>query len=156
MASIERTRLDQADLLILAQLVADSRISLRNLGELAKLSAPSVRERVRQMEDGGVITAFTAEIEWRHLGYGLQAIARVEPVPGKLKEVERLLRETPQVVQCDCVTGDDCFVIRLMLRDIADLDEVLGPLHAIAKTSTAMVKSTPVPLRAPPFPQPRT
>ncbi|WP_164157059.1 Lrp/AsnC family transcriptional regulator [Sandarakinorhabdus rubra] len=152
MTSVRKVSLDAANRLILDALMADSRTSLRTLAEQAGLSAPAVRERIRQLEEAGVILGYTAQVSWAALGYGLEAIVRIEPLPGRLREVERALREMPQIVQCDAVTGDDCFIARVVLRDVGDLDGVLDPLHVLARTSTAVIKKATIPLRAPPYP----
>lgn len=153
MAFVQKVALDAVNRTILSALMDDSRTSLRLMAEQVGLSAPAVRERIRQMEEAGVILGYTADVSWAALGYGLEAIVRIEPLPGKLREVERALREMPQIVQCDGVTGDDCFIARVVLRDVADLDLVLDPLHILARTSTAVIKKATVPMRAPPYPE---
>ena len=98
-----------------------------------------------------MIAAFTVELDPRALGYTLQAIVRVKPLPGQLHLVEEMLRRIPEFVECDKVTGDDCFICRLYLRTIAHLDDILSKVTERAETSTAIVKSTPVPRRLPPL-----
>ncbi|WP_156256595.1 Lrp/AsnC family transcriptional regulator [Sandarakinorhabdus oryzae] len=152
MSFVRKVTLDGPNRTILGALMADARTSLRTLADKVGLSAPAVRERIRQMEEAGVIQGYAADVSWAALGYGLQAIVRIEPLPGKLREVERTLQDMPQIVQCDGVTGDDCFIARVVLRDVADLDVVLDPLHVLARTSTAVIKKATIPLRAPPYP----
>jgi Lrp/AsnC family leucine-responsive transcriptional regulator len=153
MAINRKVVLDAPNRAILGALMANARTSLRTLAAEIGLSAPAVRERIRQMEEAGVILGYAANVSWAALGYGLQAIVRVEPLPGRLREVERALQAIPQIVQCDGVTGDDCFIARVVLRDVADLDVVLDPLHVLARTSTAVIKKATVPMRAPPYPE---
>ena len=98
-----------------------------------------------------MIAGFTVELDPRALGYTLQAIVRVKPLPGQLHLVEELLRRIPEFVECDKVTGDDCFICRLYLRSIEQLDVILSKVTERAETSTAIVKSTPVPRRLPPL-----
>src|SRR5215510_5924544 len=98
------------DQLIVKILVADSRVSLKDLAERVGLSSPSASERLRRLEERGVIRAFTVDLDPQALGYSLQAIARVRPLPGKLQIVQKLLQEIPEVGECDKVTGDDCFI----------------------------------------------
>lgn len=147
-----RTRpLDSADRLIVETLLRDARTSLRALGSRADLSAPVVGDRIRRLEDDGIIAAFTLELSATALGYMTEAIVRIEPLPGRLAEVESILRDIPEVTECDVVTGDDCFVVRLALRGLGDLDRVLSPIHRIARTSTGIVKRSSVKRRAPPL-----
>lgn len=85
------------------------------------------------------------------LGYTLTAIARIRPLPGQLRKVEKLLAEIGEVIECDKVTGEDCFVARLVLPSMAQLDVVLDRISELAETNTAIVKSSPVPRRLPPL-----
>jgi Lrp/AsnC family transcriptional regulator, leucine-responsive regulatory protein len=146
-----KAALDDTDRAILDLLLRDSRISLRTLGTRVGLSAPAVRERILRMDDLGVIEGFTISLNTRALGFPLEALLRVEPLPGKLRAVEQVLQELPEVVECCVVTGEDCFVARLVLRDISDLDRLLRPLHDMARTKTSIIHRQPVPPRRPPI-----
>lgn len=132
-------------------LLRDARISLRALGDRIGVSAPAVRERIRRLEDAGIIEGFTIRLNPRALGFVLEASLRVEPLPGKLRQVESLLEAMPEVLERAIVTGEDCFVARIVLRAIGDLDRLLMPLHDMARTKTRIVHRQPVPLRRPPF-----
>lgn len=142
--------LDDADRAIIDLLLHDSRISLRAIGAQVGLTAPAVRDRILRLEDVGIIEGFSIRLNARALGFSLEAILRVEPLPGKLRAVEKALQDMPEVVDCSVVTGEDCFVARLMLRDVSELDRLLGPLHDIARTKTSIVHRQPVPPRRPP------
>lgn len=141
--------LDDMDRRIVEILVEDARISLKELAQRVGLSSPSASERLRRLEERGVIRAFTIEVDPAALGYTLQAIVRIRPLPGKLHVVQDLIQQIPQFSECDKVTGDDCFVARLALSSIADLDPVLLPFHDRAETNTAIIKSSPLRGRMP-------
>lgn len=143
--------LDDIDRMLLAALAEDARASAAELARHVGLSAPSTSERLRRLEAQGVIGGYTVQIDPRALGYTLQAIVRVKPLPGQLHLVEEVLRRIPEFVECDKVTGDDCFIARLYLHSIEQLDEILAKVTERAETSTAIVKSTPVPRRLPPL-----
>jgi Lrp/AsnC family leucine-responsive transcriptional regulator len=143
--------MDSIDQAILTVLHQDSRTSLKVLGEGVGLSSPSVSERLRRLEERGVVRAFTVDIEPRALGYQLQAIVRIKPLPGQLAAVEKLIQETPEFCECDKVTGDDCFVARVYVRSIEQLDGVLDRIADKAQTSTAIVKAQTIRRRPPPW-----
>ncbi len=143
--------MDQTDRKILVALAADARISLKQLASVAGLSPPTVAERVRRLEDRGCITGYSAVISPPTLGYSIQAIVRIDPLPGALKDVERMIQDTEQFVECDRVTGEDCYYARLLCRSIEELDEILDPFHERARTNTAIVKGQPVKRRLPPL-----
>jgi len=143
--------LDNPDQRILEVLLKDSRISLKDLAQQVGLSSPSVSERLRRLEERGVIRAFTIEIDPQALGYPLQAIVRIRPLPGKLQIVQKLIQEIPEFSECDKVTGEDCFIARLFVRSIEQLDAILDRIADRAETSTAIVKAQPIRRRPPPF-----
>ena len=105
--------IDGVDRRLLAVLSEDARVSLKELAGRVGLSSPSVSDRLRRLEERGIIRGFTVDIDPAALGYSLQAIVRIRPLPGKLHIVQALIAEIPEVVDCDKVTGDDCFVERL-------------------------------------------
>ncbi len=143
--------LDELDQRILDVLLTDSRISLKQLAEQVGLSSPSVSERLRRLEERGVIRQYTVDLDPKALGYPLQAIVRVRPMPGKLHIVQKLIEEIPQISECDKVTGEDCFIARLYVQSIDQLDHILDRVADHAETNTAIVKAQPVRRRAPPF-----
>lgn len=145
------TKLDDMDQRILEILIHDSRISLKELAQEVGLSSPSVSERLKRLEERRVIRAFTVDIDPETLGYTLQAIVRIRPMPGKLHIVQKLIENIPEFCECDKVTGDDCYIARLFVRSIEQLDEILDRIADKAETNTAIVKSQPILRRPPPL-----
>jgi Lrp/AsnC family transcriptional regulator, leucine-responsive regulatory protein len=143
--------LDDTDQRILSVLLDDARISLKDLAGRIGLSSPSTSERLRRLEERGVIRAFTVDIDPKAVGYPLQAMVRIRPLPGKLQIVQALLQEIPEVAECDKVTGEDCFIARLYMRSIEQLDEILDRIADKAETNTAVVKARPIERRPPPL-----
>jgi len=136
--------LDELDRRILSALADDARMSLKELAARIGLSSPSTSERLKRLEERGVIRGFMLDIEPDALGYMLQAVVRIRPLPGQLHIVQRLIEEIPEVVECDKVTGEDCFIARLHVRSIGQLDEILDRIADKSQTNTAIVKSQPV------------
>ncbi|MEQ9348148.1 MAG: Lrp/AsnC family transcriptional regulator [Thalassospira sp.] len=143
--------MDEIDQKILKILMRDARISQKELAAKVGLSAPGVAERVRRLEERGIIRGFTIDVDPEALGYPLQAIVRIRPLPGKLHIVQQLISEIPEFGECDKVTGDDCFVARLYVRSMGELDGLLDQIVDKAETNTAIVKSKPVERRMPPL-----
>lgn len=143
--------LDSADRLLLEALTRDARMSLKALAAHAGLSSPSTADRLRKLEERGVIRGYTVEIDPAALGYAFEAIVRIRPLPGKLHVVQKLIEETAAISSCDKVTGDDCFVARLHVRSMAELDMVLDRIAEKAATSTSLVKARTVERRPPPL-----
>jgi Lrp/AsnC family leucine-responsive transcriptional regulator len=143
--------IDNVDKRIIEILVTDARISLKRMAQRVKLSSPSVSERLRRLEERGVIRTFTVDIDPRAIGYNLQAIVRIRPLPGKLHAIEKLIVDIPEFSDCDKVTGDDCFIGRLHLRSIEHLDQILDRITDKAETHTSIVKTQPAKRRLPPL-----
>ncbi|CAG2131117.1 HTH-type transcriptional regulator LrpC [Cupriavidus campinensis] len=143
--------IDDLDRRILALLQQDARMPVKALAAQVGLSSPAASERLRRLEERGVIRAFTVDAEPRTLGYPMQAIVRIRPLPGKLQQVQKLIESIPEFGECDKVTGDDCFIGRLYLRSIEHLDHILERITDMAETSSAIVKSQPVRRRLPPL-----
>jgi Lrp/AsnC family leucine-responsive transcriptional regulator len=143
--------LDDVDQRILEVLLGDSRTSLKRLAQHVGLSSPSVSERLRRLEDRGVIRSFTLDINPQALGYPLQAIVRIRPLPGKLQIVQKLIEEIPEISECDKVTGDDCYIARLFVRSIEQLDGILDRIADKAETNTSIVKVKTIQRRPPPL-----
>jgi Lrp/AsnC family leucine-responsive transcriptional regulator len=143
--------IDELDQKIIRILSQDARISLKELAADVNLSAPSTSARVKRLEEKGVITGFSVDVDPAALGYALQAIVRFRTLPGKLHVVEKLIDEIPEVSECDKITGDDCFIARIHLRSIEQLDDILERISDKAETNTAIVRSQPVKRRLMPL-----
>lgn len=149
MPDIRSESLDEKDRQLLRALESDGRITAAELAKRIGMSAPAVTDRIRRLESHGVIRRFTAEIDLTALGYTLEAVVRIKPRPGNLHIVEQMIIDEERFTDCDKVTGDDCFIARLVIKDIGELDDLLGPFHERAETNTAIVKSAPIRARVP-------
>jgi len=143
---------DATDRRIIDELATDGRVSFAELGRRVNLSAPSVAERVQRLERRGVITGYRAEVDPRALGYPLTAIVRVKPAPGQLARIPELAAEIPEVGECHRITGEDCFFLKVHLRSIEELGELLDRFLAHGETTTSIVNASPIPRRDPPVP----
>jgi Lrp/AsnC family leucine-responsive transcriptional regulator len=132
---------------ILEELQQDGRVSLAELGRRVGLSPPAVAERVSRLERAGVITGYHARIDPRALGFALGVVIRVRPAPREIAKVAELARETPEVVECHRITGEDCFFMKAHVRDVEHLEEVIDRFVAFGQTTTSIVQSSPVPGR---------
>lgn len=149
----ENGDLDPVDLKLLEALVADGRTSVAELARLVGLSPPSVSERIRRLEEVGVIEGYTAKIDHKALGVPLAAWLRIRPVPGELRQVADILNGMPEVVECDRVTGDDCFIARVYVASIEHLERLIDKIMPHAMTNTSIVQSSPVKRSVPLRPQ---
>jgi len=143
-------QLDAIDHKIIDELSTDGRVSFAELGRRTNLSSPAVTERVKRLEQAGVITGYRAEVDPRALGYQLTAIVRVKPAVRQLAKIAELAAEIPQIEECLRITGEDCFYIKLHLGSIEELPAVLDRFLLYGETTTSIVNATPVARRDPP------
>jgi Lrp/AsnC family leucine-responsive transcriptional regulator len=143
---------DPVNMRILRQLQEDPRLTMTELGRRVGLSSPAVTERVRRLEESGVIRGYRLEIDPLSLGLPIAAYVRIRPNAGQLPKLADLARSIPEVVECHRVTGEDCFVLKVYLPSLDQLDRVLDRFLVHGTTTTSLIQSSPVPLRPPPLP----
>ena len=139
--------LDSTDWGIVEALQEDARLSWAELGRRVNLSPPAVAERVHRLEDQGVIKGYRAEVDLARLGLPMQAVIRITtPNSAECTNHGARLQRVPEVLECYRVTGSDSYVVRVAVRSMEHLEELLervAPAHG--DTITALVLSTPVP-----------
>jgi Lrp/AsnC family transcriptional regulator, leucine-responsive regulatory protein len=140
----EGSLLDEIDRRVLEELGADGRLTMAELGRRVNLSAPAVGERVQRLERSGVITGYRAVIEPKAIGFPLAAVVRVRPASRQLHTIPEVARDTPEVVECYRITGEDCFFLKLHLRSIDDLEAILDRFVEFGQTTTSIIHSAPV------------
>jgi len=130
------------------------RLAVSELARRVKMSAPAVRERLQRLEEAGIL-AWRIAVDPQALGFPICAFVRVRPAPGQLSRIADLAQRTPQVAECHRVTGEDCFVLKVHIAAIEELDHLLDQFLAYGQTTTSLVQSTPVPPRLLPLPDER-
>jgi Lrp/AsnC family leucine-responsive transcriptional regulator len=145
---------DETNVALLRLLRDDPRLSVSELARRVRMSAPAVRERLQRLEEAGIV-GWRIALDPRALGFPICAFVRVRPAPGQLSKVAELAQRMPQVVECHRVTGEDCFVMKVHIEAIDQLDRVLDQFLAHGQTTTSLVQSTPVPPRLLPLPDER-
>lgn len=149
----EANLFDAVNLRVIKELQADARVGMAELGRRIGMSPPAVAERVQRLERAGVITGYHAEIDAKALGFPVAAIVRIRPAPGQLARIREIARETPEVAECYRITGEDCFLMRLHLRSIDELEGILDRFTPYGLTTTSIIHTAPVPRRPPPLPE---
>jgi len=137
---------------ILAAIQRDARMPLKMLADEAGLSLPATSERLKKLEEAGIIESYRALVRPEAVGYGVMAMIGITtPQPDKARLTE-LLTGLPEVLECLHVTGQDSFLLRVVTRDIRHLERFVGQINHYGETRTAIVMSAPIPLRplAPP------
>jgi Lrp/AsnC family leucine-responsive transcriptional regulator len=141
--------LDETDWQLIEALQADARQSFTALGQAVGLSRPAVAERVRRLEDLGVITGYRAVIDPVRVGRSITAFVRLRTSNrSDTVAVSAILTDMPEVLECFRGTGDDCFIIKIAVASIAHLDIVLEQLRDYGNSTTSIILSALVTNRA--------
>ena len=148
--------LDKINVQLLGELLKEPRLAMAELARRLKMSAPAVTDRVQRLEDAGVIAGYRLAIDPRALGFPVTAFVRIRPEPRQLQKVAELAVETPEVVECHRITGDDCFLLKVHVAAVEQLETILDRFLPFGQTTTSIVQSSPVPTRALPLPTPTT
>ena len=147
----ENHLLDPINRRLLQELQADARVTMAELGRRINLSAPAVGERVQRLERAGVITGYRAQVDPKAIGFPIAAVVRVRPTTRQLQKIPELAREIPEVVDCHRITGEDCFFVKLHLRSMDDLEEILDRFIVLGQTTTSIIHSSSLAGRALPL-----
>lgn len=136
--------LDSVNRRLLHLLDRDARISTAQLARSVHMSAPAVRERIQALETAGVIRGYRVDLDPSAFGLTVSAWVRVRPSPGELGNTARLLQTMPEVMEAHRVTGEDCFIVRVIAPTIQDIEGLLDQLLVHGTTNSAIVVSTVV------------
>jgi Lrp/AsnC family leucine-responsive transcriptional regulator len=147
----ENGPIDEIDRRLIEALNGDARLSVADLARLVGLSPPSVAERIRRLEEAGVIEGYTLKLDPSALGLALSAWLRIRPLPGELQTVADIVRSLPEIVQCDRITGEDCFLAKAHVSSVAELEKLIDKIIPHAMTNTSIIQSSPVVPRLPPI-----
>ncbi|SDI44168.1 Lrp/AsnC family transcriptional regulator, leucine-responsive regulatory protein [Sinosporangium album] len=139
--------MDAMDWALLAELQADARLSFSELSRRVHLSAPAVAERVRRLEETGVITGYHARVDPALAGRPVSAVIRMNCYGPRCILRDGAVTAWPEILEVDRVTGDTCCILRVATASMAAFEELIDRLAPHGQPSSTMVLSTPVPWR---------
>jgi Lrp/AsnC family leucine-responsive transcriptional regulator len=142
-----RALLDDVNRSLLSLLADDPRLSVSALARRVGMSAPAVRERLARLEESGVIRGYRLDVDPAALGLPVAAWVRIRPGPGQLARIAELAARRPEVSECHRISGEDCFLLKVHVAEIAALEGVLDEFLLYGQTISSFVVSTPVPPR---------
>ena len=145
---------DTVNVRILEELMQEPKLPMTELARRVGLSSPAVTERVRRLEETGVIRGYRLDISPVALGLPIAAFVRIRPSAGQqLYKIAELAQNIPEVAECHRVTGEDCFILKVYLPNLEQLDRLLDIFLQLGNTTTSLIQSSPVPFRSAPLPE---
>lgn len=141
--SIEE-KLDDVDVMILEILHENARISMKDLGSQVSLTSPAVSERVKRLENSGVISAYRAIINPDALGKRIKAFINITVHTGDYSDFIKNADKDPRIVECHHITGEDSLLLKVVVNSMDELENVIESIKDIGVTKTSVVLSTPI------------
>jgi Lrp/AsnC family transcriptional regulator, leucine-responsive regulatory protein len=140
--------IDRTDWQLLDALQKDGRASYADLARVVSMSPSAVAERVRRLEETGVIAGYRATVDPSRVGLDVMAFVRLRYPTGNYRPFHALLDNTPEIVEAHHVTGEDCFVLKVVARSMRHLEELTGRIAGLGPVTTSVVYSSPLTGRA--------
>lgn len=136
--------MDDIDRKLLIELQQDARTSFAELGRRVGLTTPAVIERVRKLEDAAIITGYRAEIDASKVGLPITAFVRMSITGVDYSHIIEVAQDSSEVLECHRGTGGDSFIMKIAVRSVEHLQEIIDKLTPYGITTTAIVLSSPV------------
>lgn len=133
---------DETDLKILRLLQNDARISVKTIAEKIYASAPTVSSRIESLTKRGIIKGYYADIDTSVFDNVIKSYIDIEVSPERKEELYDFLRASPQVVECDRVTGEYSLLVKVVFRNTVDMDKFINALQRFGRTKTQIVFSS--------------
>ena len=140
--------MDSTDIRILKILQQEARISMKELGLRVNLTSPAVSERIKRLEESGVIEGYAAIVNPQKLKLHVEAIVHVSMKVSAHERFKKLALEEREIIECHHVTGEDCMTVKVVCEDTHRLEEILDKIQAIGDTKTAIILSSPLKRKA--------
>jgi Lrp/AsnC family transcriptional regulator, leucine-responsive regulatory protein len=140
--------LDTLGWALVKALQENARLSYAELGRQVGLTAPAVAERMRKLEEAGIITGYHAAVAPAKLGLSIAVWMQLGMLRGPAPQVLDAIRALPEVLECYNVTGTVCFLIKAVLPSMARLEALIEQLSAYGQTTTLVILSSPLPRRS--------
>ena len=140
--------LDDIGWALLRELQDNARLSFSELGRRVGLTPPAVADRIRRMEEAGIIRGYRLDLDHARIGLPLTAVIRVTHRGVNCLELGRIMSEYPEVLECHRLTGAESYSMKVALRSVEHLQELIDRLMPYGETVTSIVLSSPVTYRS--------
>lgn len=139
------SELDRLDIAILEALQENARTPLSEVGRRVGLSQPATSERVKRLEDRGILAGYTARLDAAALGLGMMAIIRLKTTHEHIKPALKAFAEMPHVIEVHRLTGEDCFLLKVLVPTPGQLETIVDTIARFGAVTTSLVlRSEPI------------
>lgn len=134
--------MDFTDYKIIDILLEDGRISMKDLAKKVSLSPPAAAERVKRLEDAGIISGYKANINYEKMGQTINALINVDMNIQQNEKFMEFIKTESSIVECHHVTGPYCKILKVRIRDISELEKLIGKIQVFGNTETYIILSS--------------
>ena len=134
--------MDITDYKIINILQEDGRISMKDLGKIVGLTSPAVSERVKRLEESGVIQGYKAIVNPDKLGRVIKSFINIALPSKNYQDFIEYAQNDKRIVECHHITGEDCLLLKVIVKDMYDLEQVIDKIKQVGKTKTSVILST--------------
>jgi Lrp/AsnC family leucine-responsive transcriptional regulator len=134
--------MDITDYKIINILQEDGRISMKDLGKIVGLTSPAVSERVKRLEESGVIQGYKAVVNPDKLGRVIKSFINIALPSKNYQDFIEYAQKDNRIVECHHITGEDCLLLKVIVKDMYDLEQVIDKIKQVGKTKTSVILST--------------
>lgn len=139
LADTSRSRLDPTDIAIIEAMQENGRIAISELGRRIGLSQPATSERVKRLEDRGIIAGYSARIDPAALGLGMMAVIRLRTTHEHIRTCLKQFSEMPHVIEVLRLTGEDCFLLKVLVPSPGELETIVDSIARFGSVTTSIV-----------------
>lgn len=135
---------DEIDRQIISLLMKNARMPVKEIAKELYLTSPTVSTRIKKLKESGIITGFHTSVDLSSFGYNIKAFVNLEVDPKDKQEFYDFIEKIPNVIECNCVTGDYSMIIEVAFKRTEELDHLINVLQKYGHTKTLIVFSTSV------------
>lgn len=135
---------DETDRQIISLLMKNARMPVKEIAKELYLTSPTVSTRIKKLKENGIITGFHTSVDLSSFGYNIKAFVNLEVDPKDKQEFYGFIEKIPNVIECNCVTGDYSMIIEVAFKRTEELDHLINVLQKYGHTKTLIVFSTSV------------
>lgn len=134
--------MDITDYKIIEILQKDGRISMKDLGKIVGLTSPAVSERVKRLEESGIIQGYKAIVNPDKLGRVIKSFINISLPSENYSSFIEYAKDDNRIVECHHITGEDCLLLKVIVKDMYELEKVIDKIKQVGKTKTSVILST--------------
>lgn len=142
MSGKEAIVMDVTDYKIIEILLEDGRIPMKELAKRVALSAPAVAERVKRLEEEGIITGYKAKVDYDKLGKKINVLINIDINVQRSEKFMEFIENEDSIIECHHVTGPYCKILKARLQDISSLEKLIGKIQMFGNTETYIILSS--------------